>query len=245
MKNVYTEKFTIDGTFINFNCVTPIYEIIKLSQRATFNHSNLIGLSHEEMEQRDNAFWIITKLKVFINDEIRSGDKLTLKTWTQEPSLVRFKRDFNIKQQGKLKVKGSAEWCCLDMTTHKIRKADSLNYPDLEMLEKTDIKPNWTNLKEEVSEKDYIYTYTVRSSDIDVNFHTNNLKYNFMTINAFTVAELKKLAIKEYELYFVSESHEGDDIKIYKKKIKNYYYVEGKCEDKTIFRTVIKAKNLV
>lgn len=242
MKNVYTEKFVVDDTYVDFKYETPIYEIIRLIQRATFNHSNLIGLSHKEMEEKANAFWIITKLKLIINNPIHSGDKLTLKTWTQKPSLVRFKRDFNIKQQGKLKVKGSAEWCCLDMATHKIRKADSLNYPDLEMVEKAEVTTTFTNMKCDVQEEDYVYTYTVRSSDIDVNFHTNNLKYNFMTINAFTVEELKNLAIKEYELYFVQESHEGDEIKIYKKKVKGCYYVEGKCEDKTIFRTVIKTK---
>ena len=63
-----------------------------------------------------------------------------------------------------------------------------------------------------------------------------------MVIDAFTVEELKQIDIKEYEIYFVNESYIGDKIDVYKKKIKNYFYIEGKVEDKTIFKSVIKFK---
>ena len=61
-----------------------------------------------------------------------------------------------------------------------------------------------------------------------------------MAMDAFTVEELKSFNIKEYEIYFVNESREGDNIDIYKKKVKNYYYLEGRCSEKTIFKVVIK-----
>ena len=44
------------------------------------------------------------------------------------------------------------------------------------------------------------------------------------------------------EVYFVNESYFGDEIKIFKKKIKNQFYIEGKTGDKTIFRSVLKLK---
>ena len=227
MKNVYQEKYAVDDTNIDHTYQVPITEIVKLVERVAFNHANQIELDHKTMEEKSNAFWIITKMKLVINAPINATEKLVLKTWTHTPNLVRFKRDFTIKSAGKLKVKGVSEWCCLDMSTHKIRKASSLNYPNLEMIENKDVKTDFSNLKTDVTSKDYVYTHTVRSTDIDVNFHTNNIKYNFMTLNAFTVEEMRNLTIKEYELYFVNESHEGDKIDIYKKLIKNCFYVEG------------------
>ncbi len=240
MKNVYIDKVVTDSTSVDFTYNMPIYEAVRLAMRVALSHAEQIGLGHEIMEQKSNAFWIITKLKMFINNDIKSGQKLSLKTWCHVPELARCKRDYNIKMGGKLMAKGSMEWCCLDMDTHKVRKISSINYPDVEIQEYENVEPNYTNLREEVTTKDYIYTYTVRSTDIDMNKHTNNLKYNFMTINAFTVEELNKIKIKEYELYFVNESHEGDKIDIYRKRIKKYYYVVGKIEDKVIFKSVLK-----
>ena len=100
----------------------------------------------------------------------------------------------------------------------------------------------FSNLKVEVEEKDYVYTKVVRSTDVDLNNHTNNLRYNYMALDAFSVDDLKNFDIKEYEIYFFNESYEGDKINIFKKRMKTYFYIEGKIEDKTIFRSVIKIR---
>ena len=97
------------------------------------------------------------------------------------------------------------------------------------------------NVQGGFGENDYVYTRVIRSTDIDINNHTNNLKYNFMAMDALSVEDLKSSKIKEYEIYFVNESYEGDKIDVFKKKLKNYIYVEGKILDKTIFRAVFKA----
>ena len=39
-----------------------------------------------------------------------------------------------------------------------------------------------------------------------------------------------------------SQLGEGDEIKVYKKRIRNFFYLEGKVNDKTIFKSVIKFK---
>jgi acyl-ACP thioesterase len=119
---------------------------------------------------------------------------------------------------------------------------NSIHYPELKMEKNKNLDLKFTNMKESVEEKDFVYSKTIRSMDIDLNDHTNNLRYNFMAIDAFSVEELKSFNIKEYEIYFVNESYWGDKIDVYKKRIKNYYYIEGKNQDKTIFRSVIKFK---
>ncbi len=244
MKNYYKEKFSVDDTYLDFTNKVAIHDIVRIVERVAFNHANLIGLDHKTMEERDNAFWVVTKMKLKFINPIKVGEKLTLSTWTQPPEMVRFKRDGQIKAGSQVKVKSTTEWCCLDMENHRIRKASSIGYPNLEMVCTQNIKADYTNLKLDVDEKDYVYTYTVRSTDIDLNHHTNNTKYNFMAENAFSVEEFSAMEIKEWEVYFVNESHEGDNIKIYKRKYKNLYYIEGKIEDKTIFRAVAKFKKL-
>ncbi len=242
MKNMYKEKLVVDDTSINFNMSVPITEIMRMLEIATFNHADMIGLDHDNMIKTSNAFWIVSKIKVLLNGELKTGDKVTVKTWTYEPGMIRFDRACELKVGSFIKAKSIAEWCCLDYETRKIRKGSTINFPKLEMVETKKIQTNYTNMRLEVDQADYVYTKTIRATDIDVNNHTNNLKYNFMALDSFTVDELKSFSIKEYEIYFVNESHEGDKIDIYRKQEKSYFYIEGKCADKTIFRVVIKFK---
>ena len=98
MQNLYSEKYTSNDVELDVNEKLPITEILKLMQRTTFSHSQLIGLDHQTMIDRDNAFWVITKMKVVCNNSIGANQKLTLKTWTRPPQAVRFLRDLQIKE---------------------------------------------------------------------------------------------------------------------------------------------------
>lgn len=242
MKNWHTEKITIDDSVVDHTKTVPVTELMKLFEIATFNHSNKIGLDHVSMEEKSHAFWVVTKMKAIVLKPIATGEKVNVTTWTRELGTVRALRDCSIKAKNSIKAKFLAEWCCLDCQTRKLRRLNTICYPDLDMEKTDDVKTEFTNLREEVLDKDFVYTRVVRSTDIDVNNHTNNLKYNYMALDAFSVEELNKINIKEYEIYFVNESYEGDKINIYKKKVKNFYYIEGKTEEKTIFRSVIKFK---
>lgn len=242
MKNWHSEKIVINDTNVDFSTEVPLTELIKLFQIATFNHSHLIGLDHVSMENNSNAFWIVTKIKVVPYSSVKAGDKVNLTTWTYEPGSVRALRDGVLKHKNSIKAKFVAEWCCLDLETRRPRRISSIRYPDLDMEKTNFLKLEFTNLKEEVDKSNYIYSRVIRSSDIDVNNHTNNLKYNQIALDSFSVDELKAFKIKEYEIYFVNESREGDKIDVFKKKLRNQVYIEGKVENKTIFRVVIKIK---
>ena len=243
MKNWHTEKIVIDDTKIDHSLSVPVTELMKLFEIATFKHSTIMGLDHKTMEKKSSAFWVVTKMKVIPTSPIVSGEKINVTTWTHELGAARALRDCVIKNGNRIKAKFTAEWCCLDWNTRRLRRMNSICYPVLEMEKTNNIKTEFTNLRAEMDKKDYIYTRVVRSTDIDINNHTNNLKYNYMAMDAFSVEELKSFEIKEYEIYFVNESHEGDKIDVFKKKINNYFYIEGKTKDKIIFKVVIKFEN--
>ena len=240
MKNSYIEKYTTNDVEVDINEQLSTVDILKLLQRVTFSHSSLIGLDHKTMIKRDNAFWVITKMKYVCRHPISANQKLTLKTWTRQPQSVRFLRDLQIKDKNKILVSGISEWCCLDFLSRTLRRSNSIKYPDLEMVETKNNNLTFTNLKLDVDKNNYVYTKTIMASDIDVNLHTNNLKYTSIALDAFSLDELQNKVVKEYEIYFVNETKIGDKIDIYKKKVKNLYYVEGKKENQTVFRVVLK-----
>ena len=242
MKNLHIEKITVNDTNLDFDMKLSLLEIIRFLQLTTFNHSNEIMLDHKTMQEKSNAFWVITKMKVKINKDVTSGDNLKVATWTQPLSIIRAIRDFSVKQKNCIVASASAEWCCLDMSTRKIRKLSTIQYPDLEMVKTDSSKLNFENLNQEYKDSNFVYSRTIRSSDIDVNNHTNNLKYNSMALDAFTVEELNGFLIKEYEIHFVNESIEGEVIEIYKKKVGLTFFVEGRIGEKVIFKVCLKVR---
>ena len=240
MKNIHAEKYVTNDVEMDVNERMSIQDILKLMQRVTFTHSCKIGLDHQTMIDRDNAFWVITKMKIVCNHSIASNQKLTLKTWTRTPQAVRFLRDLQIKEKNKTMVKGISEWCCLDYKARTLRRSNSIKYPNLEMTETKNNNLTFTNLKVEIENKDFVYTRTIMPTDIDVNLHTNNLKYSNIALDALSLDDLQSKTIKEYEIYFVNETKLGDKIDVFKKTINGYCYIEGKCEQQSVFRVVIK-----
>jgi len=244
MKNTYQEYYIPNDNELDLNENISVFDVLKMLQRVTFSHSNIINLDHKTMIEKSNAFWVVTKMKYVLNSPIKANEKVLLKTWTQTPSSVRFLRDIQIKKSNKVLVKALSEWCCLDFSTNAIRRSSSICYPDLEMIKTNSNNLKFTNTRIEVCEKDFVYTRTIRATDIDVNNHTNNLKYTNIAMDAFSVKELKNKFIKEYEIYFVNQSYEGDEINVYKKKVGNLFYIEGKVQEKTIFKVVLKLKEI-
>lgn len=243
MKNLYTERMTIDDTIIDFEMKVPVMEIMRLLEIASFNHADKIGLDHDTMQEKSNAFWIVSKIKLQIRGDILSQDKISINTWTHTPSLIRCDRDCEIKRKSKVLIRSTSEWCCLDFDTRRVRKMSTITYPDLEMVRTDGVELSYSNMRCEVNDSDLVYSREIRATDIDVNNHTNNLKYNYIAMDSFSMEELRAIKITEYEIYFVNESHFGDRIDVYKKRAdKDHYYIEGRIADRTVFRVIIKYK---
>ena len=245
MNNFHSEKFIVDDIMLDFKEKVPFTQFVKMFQCATFKHSKLMGLDHKSMLQKSNAFWVVSRIKVVVKKQAALADKLSATTWTHPIGLVKAVRDCVVKNKNTVIAKCTSEWCCLDFETRKIRKLNSIQYPKLEMLKSQNLNTSFELFNVEISDKDYMYTKTIRSSDLDVNMHTNNLKYNQMVYDAFTIEELKQFDVAEYEIQFVNESKLADEISIFKQKKGNRYYCMGKIEDKIIFKAIVKIKKSV
>lgn len=241
MKNYHSLKYLASDLDTDINQNLSCLNILKMFLRVTFAHSYAIELDHNTMLKRDNAFWVLTKMKYVLSHPIGVNQKLELKTWAHKPQAVRFVREYTIKNKNQICVQGLSEWCCLDSSTRALRKSSTIKYPNLKMKEKNTNNLSFSNLKLDVNKENFVYTKTIQSTDIDENLHTNNLQYSIMALNALTLEELNS-QIAEYEIYFACETQIGDKIDIFKIVKDNTIYVVGKTEDKTIFRTVIKCK---
>ena len=236
MKNYYQTKKQINVSDVDVNYNLKLDYILNYLQDVTTCHSYELGVDRENLVKSSNAFWVLTKMMVLFNRLPRWNEEVTIKTYPTTISPIRFFREYSITSDSGVSINGKSEWCVLDAQTQAIRRSNSINYPtEMEHLKPNPNIPDFSRLKEQVCSSDYIYTYKVMQTDIDCNEHTNNVVYLKMALNSFSLQEFKELSFKGIEINFLSQSYFGDEIDIFKKKVDDGYYIEGKIQDKTIF----------
>lgn len=210
--------------------------ILNIFQDLATSHATAMGMGFVDLKEKSNAFWVLSKIRYSLVGNIYQGDAVECKTWPLTPTAYRFVRDFKLSANNG-QVLGSSEWCVLDWTTGGLRKFSSLDYPQQfeHINERSDTK-EFSRLKEEIADSDLCYEYKALYTDIDCNGHVNNVSYSKMALNAFTPQEFDEYAFCGFEIHFNSQTYFGDVIKIYKKILDDGVYIEGRLEDKTVFK---------
>ncbi|MBQ8202812.1 MAG: hypothetical protein IJZ75_00840 [Clostridia bacterium] len=225
-------KLRLDHIFLHFENIADL-------------HSKEMKTDGEVLLKKSNVFWVLTKMKLKIADFPRSGETITVETWPLKAKGVRYDRDFCLCNADKPLVMGSSEWCTLDYTSHKLRRVDSVAYPqDMQFRDDRSGAGEFLRAKEAVCDTDLHHTYRSSFVDIDTNKHTNNVAYLRMVLNCFSPDEFELMKMDEFQINFLSQTFYGDEIKIYKKKVDNGFYIEGKCNETTVFNCIILVENI-
>lgn len=243
MQNFYKTEYTVQSTEVDSNWKMRIDRIVELFQAITGTHSIEIGVDGPTLLEKSNAFWVLTKFKLKINKFPVMENDLTVETWPTFAKGVRFGRDFLLCKDDETLVMGASEWCTLDYTTKEIRRTNSVCYPtDMPHRDFLSGAGEFIRVRETVNDEDFNHTHTCRFVDIDTNKHTNNIAYLRMALNCFSPDEFEKLNLGELQISFLAQTFFGEEIKVYKKQTDYGFYIEGKCDNKTVFNCVLGVK---
>ena len=211
-----------------------------LFQDIATEHCIPLGWEHSQFMANNNAFWVVTKIKLQIDQMPTSGDNVTIKTWMAKPTAVKFERNCSITKNKTPIVKAKMEWVVLDAVTHRPRGVKTINYPEgLKYLPQQALEDKFAQITLDQEATNKCLSRTIYYGDTDLNNHTNNGVYSRFVLDCFDTNFLKSNALTDYEIHFVNESHAGEVLDFYKQHLQNSeYLVEAKVKDKTI----IKAK---
>lgn len=244
MNNTYKLKHTVSYSELDSNYKLRLDYIFSHFQNIADLHSKEMGTDGEALLKKSNVFWVLTKVKLKIFEMPRFNDNIMLETWPLKAKGVRYDRDFLFSDGDKALVMGASEWCTLDYTTRKLRRVDSVAYPqDMPFREDRSGAGEYLRIKETVGEDDFNHSYHSSFVDIDTNKHTNNVAYLRMILNCFSPEEFEALSIDEMQVSFLAQTFHGDEIKIYKKKTDYGFYIEGRNNENSVFNCVVILKN--
>ena len=233
MKN---NEYILNTTVLSGQCDS----LMRLRPEACFmsfqdvasRHAMFLGIDDFSLLEKDNALWVVSKTKVKINELPRWNDEISVRTWPMGAEGVRCNRCYQIMKDGKVMINGITEWVIIDADTRHLRKVETTSYPnDIDWITEKSIDERFRRFKDDFTDEDLVYRRLVRSGDIDVTHHTNNVTYITMLLDTFSVKELESMTLKDMEISYLSESLEGETLSIYRKRKDDGYYFSIKKED--------------
>jgi len=240
MNNSHSKNIKVLSTYCDPVLRLSPVMMLTLFEEIADEHAIELEIDAPTLRKRDKAYWVVRQVKIELNDVIRDHDNIVVKTWPAEANGFRCGRSYQIFKSNEYRVASNereadldcltkddiavsafAEWVLIDSETKKIRPADSIKNPDIQYIKEKAVTTPFRRFKNIFTEDDFVYERVVHTCEIDVSHHTNNVKYCAMLLDSFSVKELEEMNIKELEIYYEAESHEGDVLRIYRKAVGN------------------------
>ncbi len=178
-------------------------------------HADTFDIGPDGMNRR-NYFWIITKTRIHINRMPEMMDDVVLRTWIQAPERISCERDYSISMNDEVLAYGRSIWAVISRDTGKLVPMKGL-YPELDFCVAPPDDKAFLRLGKKFEGAEEIGSYTIRSIDIDLGGHMNNVNYVRAMLGCFTTEEIRRFDISQLELNFISQSYEGETLTFLKK----------------------------
>jgi len=239
MNNTYKSEFQVETSMLDSYSMS-IVSFLGAMQDAMTNHMKELGVDGVTVKAKYNALWVAAKAKIKFYRRPLWLEKVSLETWVLKPPLCKCERFFRFKSGEELIAEASNEMCVLNYDTRRIKKVSTVNYPEnkIEWRTETLCDYPYSNISEDFTEEDCVYEKKVMQSDIDFSRHTNNVSYVRIVTDALPVQYFRDHEADFFEIHYISESKEGEKLKIYKREKTCGYEFAVKGEDG---RTVVKA----
>ncbi|MBE6040617.1 MAG: hypothetical protein E7219_06610 [Clostridiales bacterium] len=173
-------------------------------------HADLFDIGPAGMERR-RSFWIITKTRINISRMPKMMDEVSVSTWIQAAERVSCERDFSINDGGETLAYGRSIWAVISRESGRLSHLDTM-YPNIDFdIAPPDDRP-FLKIGRKFDDADVIGEYTVRSVDIDLGGHMNNVNYVRAMLGCFTSEQLTEMQIREIEVNYISQTFEGENL---------------------------------
>lgn len=241
MKYDYQKEFTLHYSEIDSSAHFSLVSCLNYIQNMSTEYFATMKTDNFTLSTQNNAVWVITKTKIkFIKRPVWK-EKVCIRIYSVKVSAIRYNVEISFESEtGEVLVIAKQEYCVMDIETRKARKIATVSFPNDLEVEEEKYPDDYRRLREEFLQENSCYSQKIFSQDIDFSKHTNNVSYVRFLMNLFSCGFLEEHEIKDFEIHYISESREGQNLTIYQRKIseKEIDFLI-KAEDKEITRAYI------
>lgn len=180
-----------------------------------------VGKGNDTMPDTYGFAWMYIRYKLVIHKKADFTAPIELKTWVSRLDTVRVWQELEVRRDGELYASGRLEECIYDLNHSRICKTQEAEIPqELREDSLSDIG-EFVKLRFKPGTMQYVYTYTVRYTDLDRSHHMNNLHYVEMFVDAMTPEYMSTHFIKTFEIQYDLQAFYGEELKVYCESTEN------------------------
>lgn len=190
--------------------------VFTIFQALSAQHSEQIGVGAFAMAQR-NEFWLALHSRVDFSRPARLMDELTTATWPEPcgERALRCFRSHSLHRGDELIAQGRFEWVVLGAGGKLVPFGQSGFPKDFAYTDRVGLNAPPARFVDTLTDDDFAFSYTVRSTDIDFGRHMNNVAYVRVLLGCFPAALLDSGRIASIEVHYASPCLEGEELAVY------------------------------
>jgi acyl-CoA thioesterase FadM len=235
--NLNMEKYFYEKNFEIKYCDTDFQDSLKLSailayfEEVAGASADELGFGYKYLKPKGLTFMLSGICCEFI-EPVALGDTIGVRTWPNPPSFAVFGREYEIYSRSTNSVvcKATSRWCIYDLIAGKLLSSKAIVGQDYSTYN-TDRALNfsaWKLPSLDSQDAEFVYSLIVRNSEYDHNMHVNNTRYADYCLNCFSIEELSKFRLKNFQISYARQCKENDVLNFYRKKLsENEYLVVG------------------
>lgn len=235
---IFTKKQKVSASIAGSEACLSVFGMFQVVEDAITEMMGELKIDGVTAKEKYNAFWVFAKNRIKIFKKLKWNEEFVASCFISFKSLAKMNIDVAAKTpKGELVFYARVEACALDIATQRIRKINTVGVNETVLAETPlmDIqfcKFDYENLP--ITEQ-----VRVRSTNIDMSHHTNNLEYLRFVLNTFSVKEMETKPIKEMEVIYANQSYENDTLDVHKASLQNKDVVVLQKQDKPIVKCEI------
>lgn len=219
-----------------------------VAQEMAMNSAEILGFGYDDLFPNYHMAWVLSRVHFKFLKPIVWRDMIQFRTWHKGIQSIFYVRDFQVVgEDGEIAILGTSSWVILDLENRSLVRMTELPpcvSPDPMLNESAieELAPKVMMPRKCVPEqvKDHVVVY----GDLDINGHTNNVRYLDWAMDCIDPEVTTKLPVKEVQINFNKETHLGEVVSLFRFEETDgddrVFTVEGLVEGKQSFCVKIR-----
>ena len=190
-----------------------LYSLFNYMQDIASDHAIRLGFGRDDL-MKENRFWVLSRMYAAIADFPKWEDTIIVKTRTCGTDKLFALRNYELFYPDRAQIaSASSSWLILDQTTRKIQRPETIlpQYNSNLLIEYPSIR-NAVKL-EPAGENGLLSSkFRIKTSDLDVNLHTNNVKYLKWAVDTYDPDFIMNHYPCTAEINYLAESLYNEEI---------------------------------
>jgi len=179
------------------------------------DHAERLGFGRNDL-MRDNRFWVLSRMYAEMASWPLWEDTIVLKTWPNGTDRLFALRNYEVKYPDGMHIAyGTSSWLILDRKTKRVQRPDIALSHFNRQFQPQSSPIRYAGKLEAVNENTAgTAPFRVKISDLDVNLHTNNVRYLQWINDTYDLDFVMKNVPQSAEINYLSESLFNEEIYI-------------------------------